>query len=340
MPKEVNKLAENMRRMFMMFFKGRESIMDFRKKSKHVSSGAIVPFTPNTIKFSIEAYNNLWNSKARKLGDIKGFDEPFGQIGVRTKIGRSAWFSFTGKSEKNKDIATHITNNIINKFFEPSEIRKMDFLGINVGKAQEIEKFAGEPYAAFTTTHPFTLGGKRRQYSQIALQGRYARSAPVVTHELIHTIYEVADRDLDEIVTELDTLRRTKAVDKYAESDSGYYAYFGYKYGLHKSELKKLIREDLKLLENCSSWEDVRRIATQTNLYKLAKGRIRGSNILKGCVENIDRYFIIKDGKREVKIHVRGKAKSRGIPAIVKKWMKKKGVKVYEWKDGKKVRLK
>ena len=38
MPKEVNKLAENMRRMFMMFFKGRESIMDFMKKSKHVSS--------------------------------------------------------------------------------------------------------------------------------------------------------------------------------------------------------------------------------------------------------------------------------------------------------------
>ena len=76
-------------------------------------------------------------------------------------------------------------------------------------------------------------------------------------------------------------------------------------------------------------------IAKQTNLWKLAN-----SGKIEGNAENIDRYFLIEQGKKRIRVHVRRRAKARGIPAIIKKWMKKKGVKVYEWKDGKKVRLK
>lgn len=335
-----DKLVHNMRKTFMMFFKGKESIMDFMKKSKHIhtTNDAANLFTASNMEFSSKIYNNLWNSKERKSGDIKDFDVPFGQIGVRTKAGRNAWFTFTNKSKK--DVATYITKDIINKFFSPTEIKRMDFLGINIGTEKEIERFATSSTAAFTITRPFSLNGKTRKYSQIALQGKYARSAPIVTHELVHTIYEVADRDLDEIVTELDALRRTKAVDRYAESDAGYYKYFAHKYGIHKNTLRKLIREDLKILEGCSSWEDVKKVATKTNLYRLARGKIKGNNLLKGCVESVDRYFLIEQGKRKIRIHTRGKPGARNIPTAVRRWMKKKGVKVYEWKDGKKVRLK
>jgi len=347
---EENELVQKMRKMFMMFFKGRASILEFQQQAKKQSKKKEVgklPINPGNPFFSFSTYNQLWNSKTRKKGDIKEFDTPFGQIGVKTVLGRNAYFTVTKRAEEllkasnesEGDTAKWIVKNVANKYFTKHELKRSDFLGFTIASPKEISEYISNA-AGFALTYPFELNRKRRRASLIGLGVRYARVPVVVTHELIHTMYDVDDRDLDEIVTELDTLRRVKNVERFALQ--GYYPLFfkkrfGY-YGDAKSRatLRRLIREDLKLLERkCKNWEDVRKIAKQTNLWKLAN-----SGKIEGNAENIDRYFLIEQGKKRIRVHVRRRAKARGIPAIIKKWMKKKGVKVYEWKDGKKVRLK
>ena len=343
LPKKLkaNKLIQNLRKSYMMFLRGRASILDYQKRAEKVH-----PVNTNIASLAgqefFNEYKHLWSQEIRKTSDIMGFDVPFGQIARKTKAGRNVYLTYTPSAKRKIGDIESVSNEvagIINKHFSVPEIKKMDYVAINTGTSRELRNYLGHIPAGCTTLYPLNIKGKKRQFSCVLLHKEATKIPSVITHELIHTIHfrDIRDKDFKEILTDLDALRRTGDIDSYVNK-SGYYLYFYRKrYGEpNRKLLRRLVTEDLKLLrKNCRSWDDVRRVARKTNLWKLANG----GNI-KGSAENIDRYFVVEQGKRRIRVHTRGSAKTKAVPVAIKRWMKQKGVRVYEWKDGKKVRLK
>jgi hypothetical protein len=203
---------------------------------------------------------------------------------------------------------------------------------------------------------------------QVIVDPKY-NTSDVLIHELIHhhravskakgregalahiKNYQGKDRDLEESLTEAESVTREKPLDK-IQSGTGYYHYIGDK--------RRAIIEDRELLTKYDESKhgklqktDGELKVSDENISKLSKKNIKGlraiksvrenypkTNIsklkIKGKVEAIDTFHQYEKEGVKSKIHsYNPKAKSVNMPGSTIF----RGEKLYEWKDGKKVKI-
>jgi len=212
---------------------------------------------------------------------------------------------------------------------------------------------------------------------QVQVDPDFVDTSDVLIHELVHHHRNVSesrtgalkhikrwdgeDRDLEESTTEAETLAREKPFDK---SKAGYYGSLKHVKGVEKTRAEFKDRKRFSGYDTTSvrkrfgkldMTDDGKLEISERNRAKLSKKNIRGKRAInkvnreypeseisrlkiKGRVEAIDTFHEYEDeaGKTRMKIQsYNPKAKKVKAPEV--KGLKKKNM--YEWKDGKKVKV-
>ena len=212
---------------------------------------------------------------------------------------------------------------------------------------------------------------------QVQVDPDFADTSDVLIHELVHHHRNVAkdrtgalkhikrwegrDKDLEESTTEAETLAREKPFDK---SKAGYYPSLTHVKGVEKTRAEFKDRKLFSGYDTTSvrkrfgkldKTEDGKLEISERNREKLSKKNIRGKRAInkvnkeypeseisrlkiKGKVEAIDTFHEYEDeaGKTQLKVQSYN-PKAKKVKAPIVKGLKKKNL--YEWKDGKKVKV-
>lgn len=246
----------------------------------------------------------------------------------------------------------------IDRAFTQKEQREMGLVFISVESTRR-----GTAGTYYPTARP----------RQIKINPSYETNADVLIHELTHhhravaenrqgalketETYRGRDADLEESMTEAEAITREKPFDKKA----GYYSFLDQK----PTERLRSQFEDRNILtgyetttakkkfgELDKTVEDKIKI-TEDNRAKLSKKNVRGvrairkvekeypdTNIsklkIKGNAEAIDTFHEYQKGKAKIKIQEYNPKAKKVVPPQIEGLLKKD---MYEWKDGKKVKV-
>ena len=245
----------------------------------------------------------------------------------------------------------------ISKSFTQKEQKEMGLVFVNVAKTSS-RGSAGEYW--YTANPP-----------QIFIDPNYVTSH-VLTHELTHHHravspqrkgalahigeYEGKDRDLEEAITEAESMTREKPFDA-PTSGAGYYG------GIDKPKIEQARSQmkDRKILTKYSEKKhgelekfDSQIKSTKENIEKMSKKNIIGVRAIKtvkkdfpktdisklkikGKTEAVDTFWQYEKGEEKAKIHVYN-PEMKEFKEPVTNYLK--DAELYEWKDGVKVRVK
>lgn len=270
--------------------------------------------------------------------DIENHDMPAPDI-IKKKTKGQEHIRIGSKKPCRKD-AKEITN-ILNSNFTAEELR-----GMNLYYEYPAPKVNG--VVALHTG--YKENGKKFSIIEIAKHTKGLEDT--LTHETIHarryaTGDMVNDQDQEEIETELETVARISN-QGLKERYGGYYQY------LKHGRPRDLIREDRARITGDATkraigkgvLSNIRKELKHSHIQKYdGEGRWEGfakRDIIRKDREYLDRYFEIRiPGEGQVQHHIR---QDRPITqAATMKFLRSrfgKGIIVFEWKDGKKYRLK
>lgn len=290
----------------------RANMIDYGKKAK------IVPDTP-------DAFTDWYYKGGHKKYDLEGQDHPIPQA---KKVANTHYKYATASSARNAGIIAKRAEKILLNNFTRKERSQMGKIIFSVKPIAKSEGAAGMiEYRRETNT------------SVITIDDSYVDDEDTYTHELVHarlygTNTEPKDRDTHEKMTELETVGRTSDPGK---KKAGYYHY------LKKSSISMIdaIKHDRILLTGSmtKNRKGDRFVADVHKKYN--ESMIKDAHF--SPAEKLDRYYqvILPDGEK-ISIHQRGKPNARVTTSkIVQNFKKRYGkdIKVYEWRDGKRVLL-
>ena len=244
----------------------------------------------------------------------------------------------------------------ISQSFTQKEQKEMGLVFINVAKPSS-RGSAGEYW--YKSNPP-----------QIFIDPKYMTSDTLI-HELTHhhravspqrkgalahvKEYKGKDEDLEEAMTEAESITRQKPFDK-PMGGAGYYHLLG---GTSKERLESEMG-DRKILTKYSEKkhgelekEDSKILASEKNIKRMSKKNIRGVRAIKtvkkefpktdisklkikGKAEAIDTFWQYEKGEDKAKIHVYNPEMKDVEPPVTKQLEE---TELYEWRDGKKVRV-
>jgi len=287
------------------------NMIDYGKKAK-----IIVPDTQ-------DAFTDWYYKGGHKKYDFEGKDHPIPQA---KKVANTHYKYATASGARNAGIIAKRAEKILLNNFTRKEIRQMGKIIFSVRPILKSEDAAGMiAYRRETNT------------SVITIDDSYVDDEDIYTHELVHarlygTNTEPKDRDTHEKMTELETVGRTSDPGK---KRAGYYQY------IKNVDKKDAIKHDRILLTGSmlKSRKGDRFVADVRKKYN--ESMIKDAHF--SPAEKLDRYYqvILPDGEK-ISIHQRGKPNAKvSISKIIQNFKKRYGkdIKVYEWRDGKRVLL-
>ncbi|MHA1167587.1 MAG: hypothetical protein ACTSRU_07175 [Candidatus Hodarchaeales archaeon] len=297
-----------------------------------------------------------WNNFDRPRKDVKK---------IKNKGGQNTYLGAKNKSQMNE--LTNLSNFVLAKNFSSREQRRIGRMLVNV--AQTKKNWAGSHMryngASVITLAPTNISENVLVHEMIHAD-RWARG------------HHTRDKDIEESKTELETIARSsEPLDDFHLDGGGYYSTLPevrevarkartseITYAEYKSKsnrlIKKAITEDRILLtgsmsKSLSGKQAVKSVEKNYSKSHMARANITGRRrtnyksknrrAIEGWnPENQDRYFEIqpKGKKRKAQAHYNfPKGKKSDIRSIKKDLHEKfgKGSKIWEWKDGKKVRV-
>lgn len=318
-----------------MFYFGRRGVSDYNKTSKDIRTPRRKHLRSIHGKYTLKVLPREF--------DFNGHDMPRPDI-YKIKL-RNGKVIYVGTDNK-KNIADFKKYALpyINKSFTDKELQMMNVFVEYPDR--NLIKYGMHGVADTQWPDP---GEKFKRFSLI---GFYDKHSPETTvHEFVHALRNTnkkqnnKDADKDEIETVLETIARLPEKDAIPKNtiSIGYYSHLkGIK---NLNDAKRAIKHDRDIIvkkcnthlpiaqriKKCYKYTDIGKLKIP-NKYKKSQSKIRNP-------ENIERVFeiVFKDGKKE-EIQIRP-SKDR---ASIKTYLHKKyglGIKIYEWRDGKKYRF-
>jgi hypothetical protein len=274
--------------------------------------------------------NDWLKSKDSRGMDMESVDHPHPMlVAYDSRIGKKVFFY--------KDANYTDLMNLYIKAesrFTREELRQMPPTLIE--KSSSEERYAGVNNMMYYRGVPIA--------SVIKINPKYM-NLNVLMHEMEHNLQHgrgqyTWDRDKSEKMAELRTLLRLDEDELPIAASSGYYYYHPEAENLYDLEVRKwkvleLMKKDRELVKN--------EVLKGKKLDKAVEEIFPKTEISKvhfSPSEEVDKYFQIKKGDRTIEQHIRT---IKPIPSekIVKDLKKEFGpdAEIYEWRDGKKVRM-
>jgi hypothetical protein len=287
------------------------NMIDYGKKAK-----IIVPDTQ-------DAFTDWYYKGGHKKYDFEGKDHPIPQA---KKVANTHYKYATASSARNAGIISKHAEKILLNNFTRKEIRQMGKIIFSVRPIVKSEDAAGM----------IEYRG-RGDASVITIDDSYVDDEDIFTHELVHarlygTNTDPQDRDIREKMTDFETIGRISHPE---EKRAGYYQY------IKNVDEKDAIKHDRILLTGSmmKNRKGDRFVADVRKKYN--ESMIKDAHF--SPAEKLDRYYqvILPDGEK-ISIHQRGKPNAKvSISKIIQNFKKRYGrdIKVYEWRDGKRVLL-
>ena len=312
--------------MRQMWTGGHRGKIDFFKQASEV------------IPYSVIDAINWFDSKVKGGVDIEGFDQPRNDIDKlkahRRMVCVGGKYRKKAKPSIKKVISSNFTGNVLkeikNLYIETSGIK------------------SGGNWAGQHEGIHLTDGNKA---SIITIRKGFIDSEDVLTHELVHAHRFATerrypfDRNKDEKETDLETVARLSP-QGLLNKICGYYNYIPIvKEKTSPSEQSKARKEAQLKDRKCLTGAVNKKLKGKRAIKKVKecypKSEIRKAHF--SPAENVDRYFLVKlpDGTK-IEIHQRYPKGKRGNLREIKKAFKKKygtGIKAWEYRNGKKVRI-
>ena len=262
-----------------------------------------------------------WSKSGHKKYDLEGYDHPREDI---KKVPKT-YHKYAGSPKVRLSKTTKTAEKVLRNNFTAKERKKIGKVVIE-GIAPANKNWIG--------SNTYYRGSK---LSLVKIAPHCADSEDVYTHELIHARRHggneyVRDINIDEKQTEFENVGRLSSSDK---MDTGYYYY------IKDGSFRDNINHDRLLLTGKTGKKRKGKRYMADVRKKYSKSKIQYAHF--SPAENLDRYFqVILPNGQKVSVHRRYKPRSRDTKAQILKEFKKefgKDIRVYEWENGKRVRI-
>ena len=299
----------NMQRMWRM---GRSGPIDYVKRAK-----VAYPWS--------KAREQQWLSNSGHA-DLEFYDIPCDDIDVIKVHGRNIYIGGKYRKSYRNHVASILTNN-----FTRAELNAIGNLYIETAPRTATMEGAAGVHTGFTLP-PLKRGGKRIKGSSIRIAPAYQNRKTAFIHEMIHAVRfaqgrYVRDVDREEKETELETIARVGTRDL-----SGYYKF--------TSDPEGSIAHDKRIMVGNTVHGRLKGKAAIRRTEKCYnKSKIKDVHF--SPAEYIDRYFIVKTStgaKHDVHIRFLKGSNLNTIRSNLKKRYGKHA-QMWEWRDGKKVKI-
>jgi len=308
-----------------MWVGGNRGKIDFFKQSS------------NVIPFSTTKINDWLSGKIGNKSDIMGFDQPRNDIDKIKVHGRMVC---VGSKYRNKLKLT--AKKVLTSNFTGQELSEIKNLYIDVKGAKK-GAWAGQHQGV---RFPNGITG-----SIITIKSSEINNEDVLTHELVHAHRFATgrsypfDRNREEKETDLETIARLSP-QGFVNKTCGYYNFIPSVTKINSPNERSKARKEAQLKDRKCLTGSVSKKLKGKRVIKKVKECYPKSEIRKAHfspAEQIDRYFLVKlPNGTTIQVHQWYPKGRKGKLTEIKKAFKKKygtGIKAWEYRNGKKVRI-
>jgi len=314
---QLKQMEARTARIKSMWHYGHAGYVDFSKKAKRVRKQGIEPF------------------KMSPKNDMEGFDLPQPDMTIfKNKSNKNV---YVGGDKKGRKALGDKVKEVMRDSFSQRELGKMNIYFD--AHPPTLKNAVGS-----CTSYDYGTSPKKSMRSVIRIHEGFADESTIV-HEMIHARRAamgdwVEDRDKEETETEFETVMRIKDP---TFKTSGYYQYLpGCMADKSKRTLAQIADKKIsgknKPLKGKYLQKNIQEWYNKSNIKNAKIGLSKRGATLAS--EAVDRYFLIKTKKQEIRTHIRFR-KPTTVSKIIKDFKKKFAAKliIYEYRDGKKVMI-